>query len=182
MPAKKRPQADIFHRFLSNETIRRFASQDKCSVMQNFLKPISDMLRCEHYKGKYMPFMTELGIYLDGVEIELAKRNKTNRKRTVDFLIGTGNDWILLTEAKFDVSNPREMEVSELKEKIVHSKELVSNSRMLAHIEPNVIVLLKDNNFQQLYRELKNKVSNSLRVIPMNVCQFYQSVFEKNSF
>ena len=147
--------------------------------MQNYLRLISDMLRCEHYKGKNMPFTTELGIYLDGVEIELAKRNKANRKRTVDFLIGTDKDWILLAEAKFDVKNPREMEVSELKEKIVHSKELVSNSEMYFQIEPNVIVLLKDDNFQQLYRELKNKVSNSLRVIPMNVCQFYQSVFEK---
>ena len=179
MPAKKKPQTDIFHRFLSNETIHRFAKQDKCSVMQNYLQLISDMLRCEHYRGKNMPFTTEQGIYLDGVEIELAKRNKANRKRTVDFLIGTDKDWILLTEAKFDVKNPREMEVSELKEKIVHSKELVSNSEMFTHIEPNVIVLLKDDNFQQLYRELKNKVSNSLRVIPMNVCQFYQSVFEK---
>ena len=116
---------------------------------------------------------------MDGVEMELAKRNKTSRKRTVDFLIGTGNDWILLTEAKFDVSNPREMGISELKEKIVHSKELVSNSRMLTHIESNIIVLLKDENFAQLYRELKNKVSNSLRVVPMNVSQFYQVVFEK---
>ena len=78
------------------------------------------MLRNEHYKGKNMPFKMEQGIYLDGVEMELAKRNKTSRKRTVDFLIGTGNDWILLTEAKFDVSNPREMGISELKEKIVH--------------------------------------------------------------
>jgi len=179
MPVKKKSQKEIFHRFLSNDTIRSFASQDKCSVMQNNLYPISDMLRKEHYKGKYMPFTTEEGIYLDGVEIELAKRNKTNLKRTVDYLIGTGKDWILLIEAKFDVKNPREMEVSELKEKIVHSKELVSNSEMFTHIEPNVIVLLKDDHFHQLARELKNKVSNSLRVIPMNVCQFYQSVFEK---
>ena len=179
MPAKKKPQTDIFHRFHSNKTIQCFAGQDRCSVMQDFLKPISDMLRNEHYKGKNMPFKMEQGIYLDGVEMELAKRNKTSRKRTVDFLIGTGNDWILLTEAKFDVSNPREMGISELKEKIVHSKELVSNSRMLTHIESNIIVLLKDENFAQLYRELKNKVSNSLRVVPMNVSQFYQVVFEK---
>ena len=179
MPAKKKTQPELFRHFLSNDTIQCFASQDKCSIMQNYLKPIADMLRNEHYKGRNMPFTTELGIYLDGVEIELAKRNKTNRKRTVDFLIGTGKDWILLTEAKFDVSNPREMEVSELKEKITHSRELVSNSRMLSHIEPNTIVLLKNENFAQLYRELKNKVSNSLKVVPMNVSQFYQSVFEK---
>lgn len=170
---------NMFHRFISNVTIQNFASQDVYSIMKDSLKPIAKMLRKEHYKLNYMPFTTEMGIYLDDVERELAKRNKTNCKRTVDFLIGTDKDWILLTEAKFDVKNPREMEVSELKEKIVHSKELVSNSEMFTHIEPNVIVLLKDDNFQQLYRELKNKVSNSLRVIPMNVCQFYQSVFEK---
>jgi len=179
MPAKKKPQKDIFHRFLSNETIQCFASQDVCGLMSDFLKPIADMLRQEHYKRKYMPFTTESGIYLDGVEIELAKRNKVNRKRTVDFLIGTGKDWILLTEAKFEVSNPREMDVSELKEKITHSKELVSNSKMLVRIEPNIIILLKDENFEQLKRELKNKVSNSLKIVPMNVEQFYQTVFEK---
>lgn len=179
MPAKKKPQTDIFHRFLSNETIHRFAKQDKCSVMQNYLQPISDMLRCEHYKGKNMPFTTEQGIYLDGVENELAKRNKANRKRTVDFLIGTDKDWILLTEAKFDVKKPDEMDVSELKEKITHSKDLVSNSEMLTHIEPNIIVLLKDDNIEQLKRELKNKVSNSLNVVPMNVGQFYQDIFAK---
>ncbi len=179
MPAKKKQQKDIFHCFLSNVTICNFASQDKKLVMTQFLKPISDILRCELYKGKYMPFTTELGIYLDGVEIELAKRNKTNRKRTVDFLIGTGNDWILLTEAKFDVSKPREMKVSELKEKVAHSRELVSNSRMLTHIEPNIIVLLKDDNFEQLKRELKTKVSNSLSIVPMNVEQFYHTIFTK---
>ena len=179
MPVKKKAQAEIFHHFLSNETIQRFASQDVYSLMQCSLKPIAVMLRNEHYKRKYMPFTTELGIYLDGVEIELAKRNKVNRKRTVDFLIGTGKDWILLTEAKIDVCNPREIEVSELKEKITHSKELVSNSKMLTHIEPNVVVLLKDDNFEQLKRELKNKVSNSLNIVPMNVEQFYQIIFMK---
>lgn len=160
MPAKKKPQTELFHHFLSNETIKCFASWDVYSLMQGSLKPIAAMLRNEHYKRKYMPFTTELGIYLDDVEIELAKRNKVNRKRTVDFLIGTGKDWILLTEAKFDVCNPREMDVSELREKITHSKELVSNSKMLTHIEPNIIVLLKDDNFEQLKRELKNKVSD----------------------
>lgn len=179
MPAKKKPQKDIFHHFLSNKTIQCFASQDVCAMMPRFLKPIADLLRQEHYKRKFMPFTTELGLYLDGVEIELAKRNKVNRKRTVDFLIGTDKDWILLTEAKFEVYNPREMDVSELKEKITHSKELVSNSKMLVHIEQDIIVLLKDENFEQLKRELKNKVSNSLKIVPMNVGQFYQSVFKK---
>ena len=168
---------NIFHRFISNETIQHFASQDVYSIMKDSLKPIAKMLRKEHYKLNYMPFTTEMGIYLDDVERELAKRNKTNCKRTVDFLIGTGNNWILLTEAKFDVSKPREMNVSELKEKIIHSKELVTNSRMHTNIESNIIVLLKDDNIEQLKRELKNKVSNSLNVVPMNVRQFYLKVF-----
>lgn len=64
MPVKKKPQTEIFHHFLSNETIQRFASQDVYSLMQGSLKPIAVMLRNEHYKRKYMPFTTELGIYL----------------------------------------------------------------------------------------------------------------------
>lgn len=179
MPAKKKLEAELFHSFISNDTIRNFASEDKYALMPGFIKPIAVMLRKEHYKRKNMPFTTESGIYLDGVEMELAKRNKVNRKRTVDFLIGTGKDWILLTEAKFEVSNPREMDVSELKEKITHSKELISNSKMSTHIEPSIIVLLKDDNFEQLKRQLKNKVSNSLRIVPMNVGQFYQTIFAK---
>ena len=126
MPAKKNLKAELFHCFISNDTIRNFASADKYALMPCFIKPIAEMLKNEHYKRKEMPFKNEVGIYLDGVEIEQAKRNKVNRKRTVDFLFGVGNNWILFTEAKFDVSNPREMKVSELKEKIVHSKELVS--------------------------------------------------------
>lgn len=179
MPAKKKQKTELFHHFLSNETIQSFASQDKYALMQDFVNPIADLLRQEHYKWKYMPFTTELGVYLDGVEIELAKRNKANCKRTVDFLLGTGKNWLLLTEAKFDVSNPSKLDVSELKEKIIHSKELVSNSTMPVNIEPNIIVLLKDENFEQLKRELKNKVSNSLKIVPMNVGQFYQTIFAK---
>ncbi len=177
MPAKKNLKAELFHCFISNDTIRNFASADKYALMPCFIKPIAEMLKNEHYKRKEMPFKNEEGIYLDGVEIEQAKRNKVNRKRTVDFLFGVGNNWILFTEAKFDVSNPREMKVSELKEKIVHSKELVSNSQMVVQIEPNTIVLLKDENFSQLYRELKNKVSNSLKIVPMTVSQLYNTVF-----
>ncbi|MBQ8969292.1 MAG: hypothetical protein IJ064_06140 [Bacteroidaceae bacterium] len=179
MPAKKKLGTVLFHRFLSNDTIQNFANEDKYALMPGFIKPIAELLRNEHYKRKAMPFYTEEGIYLDGVEIELAKRNRVSCKRTVDFLFGVGNKWILLTEAKFDVSNPREMKVSELKEKIAHSKELVSNSRMATQIEANTIVLLKDENFSQLYRELKNKVSNSLHIVPMNVGQFYQTIFAK---
>ena len=179
MPVKKKPQMNMFHRFISNVTIQNFASQDVYSIMKDSLKPIAKMLRKEHYKLNYMPFTTEMGIYVDDVERELAKRNKTNCKRTVDFLIGTDKDWILLTEAKFDVKKPGEMDVSELKEKITHSKDLVSNSEMLTHIESNIIVLLKDDNIEQLKRELMNKVSSSLNVVPMNVGQFYQDVFAK---
>lgn len=178
MPAKKNLEAELFHRFISNDTILNFASADKYSLMPRFIKPIAEMLKNEHYKRKEIPFKNEVGIYLDGVEIELAKRNKVNRKRTVDFLFGVGKNWILLTEAKFDVSNPREMKVSELKEKIAHSKELISNSRMATQIEPNTIVLLRDDkNFSQVYRELKNKVSNSLNIVPMTVSQLHNKVF-----
>ena len=179
MPVKKKLQTESFHHFISNEMIQSFAKLDKCSVMPKCLKPIADMLRSEHYKQKYMPFTSEVGIYLDEVEIELAKQNKVSRKCTVDFLIGTGEDWILFTEAKFDVKRPRGIDVSELKEKIIHSKELVSNSEMFVHIESNVIVLLKDEYFEQLKRELKNKVNDSLNIVPMNVTQFYQIVFGK---
>lgn len=178
MPAKKDFKSVLCNHFVSNCTIQRFADEDKYALMQKFLRPIAEMLREEHYKRKDMPFTSELGIYLDGVEIELAKRNRVNRKRTVDFLFGVGEDWILMTEAKLDVSNPREMEISELKEKITHSKVLISNSKMLYHIEQNTIVLLKDDNFQQSYRILKNKVSNSLNIVPMTVSQLYDLVFK----
>lgn len=184
MPAKKKvapkkKKVELCNHFLSNRTIEKFASEGKCALMHEYLKPIAEMLRCEHYRRREMPFTSELGIYLDGVEAELAKHDKVDRKCTVDFLFGVGNDWILLTEAKLDVCRPGKMSVSDLKDKINHSKELITNNEMSYHIEPTTIVLLKDENFSQSYRELKQKVSNSLKIEPMTVSQLYKSVFEK---
>ena len=165
-------------RFVTNATIETFAAADRLGIMPTCLVKIANGLRAEHYSDKDMPFRTELCLNLDAVEQKLVKREHRNKNNTVDFLVGTGKNWILLVEAKIDVEHPRNISVSDLRDKITHSKNLISNSDADFHTERSTIVLLNTKNYQQLYRKLKNKMGNALDIVPMNVKEFYEEIFE----
>lgn len=163
------------HRFVSNDDIIAFAKHN--GIMEECIEKISSVLRTEHYTDGYMPFKGQLCLNLDAVEREFARREHRNQRHSVDFVIGLEGCWILAVEAKIDVQRPRNMEVSDLRNKISYSRDIISYNNSDAHIEPSVVVLLNTKNFQQLYRELKNKVGNSLRIVPMTVGEFFEEYF-----
>ena len=172
-------EKNTFHKFVSNKAIDEFANSDRRCIMSKCLEPIADVLRKEHYSGKNMPFEGQLCLNLDSVEISLAKLEHRNRHNTVDFLVGTGSNWILPVEAKIAVEKPRNIEVSELRGKITYSKSLINSTSADTHTEPKTIVLLNSKNYQQLYRELRKKLGDTLDVVPMNVEDFYNTIFVK---
>ena len=169
---------NIFHKFVSNNTITGFAKHDKSGIMLKGLEKIADLLRKEHYTEKSMPFTDQQCINLDTVEKELAKLEHRNRRNTVDFIIGTGSNWILPVEAKIAVEKPRNMDVGDLRKKIEYSKSIVNSTNADVHTETKTIVLLNTKNYQQLYRELRKKVGDALNIVPMSVSILYNEIFE----
>lgn len=90
---------------------------------------------------------------------EYEKSQKSNNDNTMDSAIGvcnqnSKNERLMLVELKIDVSDPENMEMSALRGKVSHSKDILIGDR----IDPNILIVFKtDKAKNKAERIFKNK-------------------------
>ena len=165
------------HVYRSDAAIRGFVRGDAC--MEKSLDKVARILRSEGYKGRACPFKDEMALDLDNVE-KLLKQGKSgvNQDETVDFVVCLEKDLLLLVEAKLRVDDAASISTNEICGKIRHSRDMLQACDNFVHFEKTVIVLLKDKNYQQNYRRLRNMLMpRSPEVVPSTVSGLYSEYF-----
>lgn len=160
-------------KYKDESVIRNFASGiDQMEKSINYIKCI---LQQEGYKNKKCPFDQEVALNLD--QVEILSRKGTLRDKTVDFVVGLEKDWLLLVEAKLDVENVENI-TKNIHEKIKHSLDILKSNINYIHAEDLVIVLLKDQNFQQQSNRLRRLLlARTSNIRPLRVCDFHKDYF-----
>lgn len=162
-------------KFLNNASILDYVSGD--SIMQNSLSQIKKILEKEHCKEK-TNFTDEMALNLDFVEIKRQK-GTSERGNTVDFVVGLENKHLLLVEAKFQVKNVANI-VSDILDKIDHSKRILTNNPNFISFYKQEIILLNNKDFQQNYNKLRRMlISKSITIEPQTISNFYNVFFGK---
>ena len=167
----------VKHVYRSDEAIRGFVEGDV--YMERSIEKIASILRREDYKGRACPFKDEMALDLDNVERLLKKgRSGVDPDKTVDFVVCLEKDWLLLVEAKLRVDNASSISTNEICGKIRHSRDMLQACDNFVHFEKTVIVLLKDKNYQQNYRRLRNMLMPRYpEVVPSTVGGLYSDYF-----
>lgn len=167
----------VKHVYRSDTAIRGFVRGDAC--MEKSLDKVVRILRREGYKGRACPFKDEMALDLDNVE-KLLKQGKSGviQDETVDFVVCLEKDLLLLVEAKLRVDNAASISTNEICGKIRHSRDMLQACDNFVHFEKTVIVLLKDKNYQQNYRRLRNMLMpRHPDVVPSIVSGLYSDYF-----
>ena len=102
---------------------------------------IADIVKNEKCKGKTQ-FSNEKAIYLELVELELAKGKRATCP-IVDFTFGIKRDnskKYRLIEAKFDVNNLKNIDVKNIRDKVSHSKDVMSEDGV--SVENGAVILI----------------------------------------
>ena len=155
------------------ETINDYASGDV--DMLSSLELIKGILEEEKCKEKNL-FKNEKALNLDKVEYNKTKQ-KSNRDKTYDFVVGLNNNQLMLVEAKFDANNMDNV-ASDVKNKIKHSEDLLKSNTNFISIFNKKIILLNKKNIEQNKRKLKNKLNNDPSYSPLDVKDFYEIYFK----
>ena len=109
--------------------------------------------------------------------VEISLKKGTLRDKTVDFVVGLDQDWLLLVEAKLKVDNVENITKS-IFGKIRHSMDILKSNLNYIHSESVVIILLKDQNFQQQSNRLRKLLlARTPDIKPLRVCDFYKNYF-----
>ena len=135
---------------------------DDSKVVQTYPQSyqlIADILIKEKCKCKTQ-FSNEKAIYLEFVELELAK-GKRNTCPIVDFTFGIKCDnskKYRLIEAKFDVNNLKNIDVKNIRDKVSHSKDVMSENGV--PVENGAVILI---NKSKIVEQQKNWFSRQLQ-------------------
>ncbi len=162
-------------KYLNNTAINDYVLGN--NIMYSCLEPIKNILKNEHCsKKEYSLFKNELALNLDKVE-EVIKKGTSQRKPTVDFVVGLGNSQLLLTEAKI-LSNNMENIANDINKKIKHSKELLTNNPKFTSIYNKIVILLSPKNFEQKKNKLMSLLKNDISSFyPSTSTDFYSKFF-----
>lgn len=120
---------------------------------------IADIVKNEKCKGKTQ-FSNEKAIYLELVELELAKGKRATCP-IVDFTFGIKRDnskKYRLIEAKFDVNNLKNIDVKNIRDKVSHSKDVMSEDGV--SVENGAVILI---NKSKIVEQQKNWFSRQLQ-------------------
>ena len=120
---------------------------------------IADIVKNEKCKGKTQ-FSNEKAIYLELVELELAKGKRATCP-IVDFTFGIKRDnskKYRLIEAKFDVHNLKNIDVKNIRDKVSHSKDVMSEDGV--SVENGAVILI---NKSKIVEQQKNWFSRQLQ-------------------
>lgn len=167
----------IQRKYKDESSIRNYVSGNK--ILESSIDYIKNILVEEGYKNKKNPFHKEIALNLDKVEI-LYKKG-TYRKKTVDFVVGLDNNSLLLVEAKLNVDNVENISKS-IFDKISNSMTILKSNANYVQSESFVIILLKDQNFQQQSNRLRKLlVARNKDIKPSRVCDFYEDYFSSES-
>lgn len=170
---KKNNKVTAKQRLYQDETIRNFVSGN--SIMEKSVEYIKDILNKEGYKAKKNFFNQEIALNLDMVES--STRKGFLRNKTVDFVVGLEKDWLLLVEAKLKVKKMENI-AKDIHNKISHSRDMLKSCDTYVHSEDVVVVLLKDQNFQQHSNHLRKLLlAHSKNIRPLRVCDLYKNYF-----
>lgn len=142
--------------------------------------PISEILTKEHCRDKHS-FVQEKALYLEVVETENARADRRSKNPIVDFCVGIRKGksrMIRLVEAKFDVDNLKNLESSNIPEKVKHSNDILLSEAI--PIESGAIVLIKSGSIAQ---QQKRRLSDILRAkghhySVKTVAEFYNDYFK----
>lgn len=118
---------------------------------------IADIVKNE--KGKTQ-FSNEKAIYLELVELELAKGKRATCP-IVDFTFGIKRDnskKYRLIEAMFDVNNLKNIDVKNIRDKVSHSKDVMSEDGV--SVENGAVILI---NKSKIVEQQKNWFSRQLQ-------------------
>ena len=180
----------------SNDVIIDYASGDK--IMNQCLQPLIDILKKEHCKEKNLPFTDEIALNLDDVEkLKKTGVNGSKMMNTVDMVIGLYKNRLLMVEIKLDcksvkdipkdicdkISHSRDLLIENPKpkdicDKISHSRDLLIENPKFVTFEKKIPVLIKNDNFEQNKRRLKNYLMGKNKDIePYTVNGFYSTFF-----
>lgn len=113
------------------------------------------------------PFTTEKGIDLDQYEVD-RNRGGINQDRTMDFCVGLTTREILLVEAKLNVSNPLNIGKAHLENKILHSKDLLTQQgrstakQKVFLFDKSVVNVAKRHIITTLFKNNPNVTANLL--------------------
>lgn len=166
-------KSTIQRKYKDELSIRNFVAGN--GIMEASIDYIKCILQNEGYKNKKKFFKNEIALNLDKVEI--LQKKGTLRDKTVDFVVGLDKDWLLLVEAKLDVDNVENITKC-IFDKILHSKNILKSNINYIHSESIVIILLKDQNFQQQSNRLRKLLlAHTPNIKPLRVCDFYENYF-----
>lgn len=174
---ERKNNAETTHelKYRSENALRSFTAGN--GPMTNSIESLLSILKNEGYTGKNCPFKHEIALNLDRYEMETQKKGQ-NRDNTVDFVVCLEKDWLLMTEAKFNVSKVDNIKQN-IKDKINHSRNILTSCDNFVHCIETVIVLLKNENFQQHSNRLRRFLAPiSINIEPMNVDGFYEKFFK----
>lgn len=160
----------------SNDVIIDYASGDK--IMNQCLQPLIDILKKEHCKDKNLPFTDEIALNLDDVEkLKKTGVNGSKMMNTVDMVIGLYKNRLLMVEIKLDCKSVKDIP-KDICDKISHSRDLLIENPKFVTFEKKIPVLIKNDNFEQNKRRLKNYLMGKNKDIePYTVNGFYSTFF-----
>lgn len=163
-------------KYLSNDAIVNFVTGNK--IMTACLDSILNILKNEKYKEKKCPFNAEIALNLDKVECLIKKGGE--RAKTVDFVVCLEKDWLLLVEAKLEVSNVENI-ARNIQGKIENSKNILCSCDNYIHSEESVVILLNNNKYQEQSNKLRRLlIGKNINIKPFNVRSFYEHFFLKD--
>lgn len=125
---------------------------------QNCIEKIDTL--CKRDGARKTPFCDEVCINLDGVEKELAKEDKRNNRKTMDFSIGLKQGKqirLVLIELRLRYKNINNLSKSELDSKIKNSKAILGQSPNLLN---HYYFIFAPNLKNQAHRNLRRLYSN----------------------
>lgn len=143
-------------------------------VMLDNIRFIRDILHREGCENS--DFGNQKALDLDSVEAYLAIKEKRNRNNTVDFVVGLSHKFTLLVEAKLRAKSPRNF-YRDIDDKIKYSRSMLISQQGFCHFDSNMVVLLKDEKFEQNKRMLKTLTNNKPYLCPLRVMDFYNMYF-----
>ena len=154
MQGKNRDAGGMDNIFGGNSLIEAFASKDKKGIYPKCLQLISEIIKTEGY-DRNTSFSSEKALNLDKVE---RLRGNVENDNTVDFVVALLPCELLLVEAKYRISNARNL-LPKLADKISHSEALLHSCDNAARISGRVVLLFPNKNFEVNIRELRRRIN-----------------------
>ncbi|EZH75887.1 hypothetical protein ATO12_03595 [Aquimarina atlantica] len=128
--------------------------------------------------AKKSPFSEEICLNLDKVESNLARKEKRNARKTMDFSFGSksGNEKrTVLCELRLNYKNVNNIKKSELDSKVSNSKGLLGHSPTI--YSPNLFIFSSKLKNQAINR-LRRLYSNKSNVAVMDLSDFKKFFFD----